>query len=96
LDAQGWDISYLGLVPEARGRGLGKELVRKALFEARAADALQLTLAVDERNWPARDLYQRMGFETFDSREVYLTIWQPPSSPFPDGPPPGSPRRDHE
>jgi ribosomal protein S18 acetylase RimI-like enzyme len=80
LDAQGWDISYLGLVPEARGHGLGKELVRKALFEARAADALLLTLAVDDRNWPARDLYRRMGFETFDSREVYLTIWQPAGS----------------
>jgi ribosomal protein S18 acetylase RimI-like enzyme len=79
MDGPGWDIPYLGLVPGARGRGLGKELVLKALLEARAAEAGQLTLAVDARNGPARGLYQGMGFEEFDRREVFLAIWRPPS-----------------
>jgi ribosomal protein S18 acetylase RimI-like enzyme len=71
---QGWDLSYLGIVPEARRRGLGKELTRKALLEARAAGATQVTLAVDTRNQPAFKLYTGQGFEPFDYREVYLAF----------------------
>jgi ribosomal protein S18 acetylase RimI-like enzyme len=65
---------YLGVVPEARGQGLGRELVNKALWEARAADAPQLTLSVDARNQPALNLYRSMGFEEYDRREVFLKI----------------------
>jgi len=72
---QGWDLSYVGVVPEARRRGLGREMTRKALGEARAAAATQVTLAVDRRNRPACNLYLDLGFEPFDRREVYLAIW---------------------
>jgi ribosomal protein S18 acetylase RimI-like enzyme len=71
-----WDVSYVGVVPEKRGRGLGRELMRKALMEARAAAATQMTLSVDLRNQPAWNLYRSMGFETFDHREVYLAVWR--------------------
>jgi ribosomal protein S18 acetylase RimI-like enzyme len=74
-DWQAWDIAYLGVVPAARGRGVGRQLTAKALWEARAAGAAQLTLAVDERNQPARRLYAGLGFELFDRREVYLTFF---------------------
>jgi ribosomal protein S18 acetylase RimI-like enzyme len=74
-DLQGWDLSYLGVVPEARRQGIGLQLTCKALVEARAAEAAQLTLSVDARNRPAWDLYRRLGFEPFDQREVYLAIW---------------------
>jgi ribosomal protein S18 acetylase RimI-like enzyme len=69
---QGWDILYLGVVPEARRRGFGRELTRKALREANAVSAPQLTLAVDARNRPAWNLYKSLGFEAYDEREVYL------------------------
>jgi ribosomal protein S18 acetylase RimI-like enzyme len=72
---QGWDLSYVGVVPEARHRRIGQELTRKALEEARAAGAFQVTLAVDIRNLPAWKLYLNLGFESFDRREVYLAIW---------------------
>src|SRR5205823_11076464 len=39
LEWNAWDLSYVGVVPEARRRGVGRELVCKALFEARAAEA---------------------------------------------------------
>ena len=74
-ESQGWDLSYVGVVPEARGRGIGRELTCKALQEARAAGATQITLAVDTRNRPAWSLYLDLGFESFDRREVYLAIW---------------------
>jgi GNAT superfamily N-acetyltransferase len=71
-----WDIAYVGVVPEARRRGLGREVVRRALLEARAAEASQVTLSVDARNEPALQLYERLGFERYDRREVYLAIWR--------------------
>jgi mycothiol synthase len=70
-----WDVSYVGVVPEARGRGIGRQLVLKALLEARLGEATQLTLSVDARNQPALGLYRSLGFESFDEREVYLAIW---------------------
>ncbi|HLJ91732.1 MAG TPA: GNAT family N-acetyltransferase [Gemmataceae bacterium] len=72
---QGWDLSYLGVVPEARGSGVGRAMTQKVLHEARAAGASQVTLAVDTRNHPAWNLYLGLGFEPFDRREVYLAIW---------------------
>jgi ribosomal protein S18 acetylase RimI-like enzyme len=73
---RGWDVSYLGVVPAARGRGLGRQLTAKAVREARAAGAAQLTLAVDARNHPARRLYAGCGFESFERREVYLLFFE--------------------
>jgi ribosomal protein S18 acetylase RimI-like enzyme len=71
-----WDLSYVGVVPEARGRGLGRELTCKALYEAQAAHATQVTLAVDVRNHPARKMYLRLGFEPTESREVLLAFYR--------------------
>ncbi len=75
-DTGDWDLAYTGVVPEARRQGFGTELVLKALVEARAADAMYLSLAVDGRNRPALDLYRRLGFEPYDRREVYLAVWR--------------------
>jgi ribosomal protein S18 acetylase RimI-like enzyme len=72
----GWDVSYVGIVPEARRRGFGRELMSKALLEARAAEARHLTLSVDQRNRPAWELYRQLGFEPFDRREVFLAMWR--------------------
>lgn len=70
-----WDVAYVGVVPAARRRGVGAELVVKALWEAKAAGVLQVSLAVDSRNEPARRLYRRLGFEPFGERSVYLAVW---------------------
>jgi ribosomal protein S18 acetylase RimI-like enzyme len=70
-----FDLAYLGVVPAARGRGLGRALTIKALREAQRAGKRQVTLAVDERNWPARAMYQGLGFQAHEEREVFLYIW---------------------
>ncbi len=71
-----WDVAYVGIVPEARRRGWGHELMRKALVSARTTEVSRVTLSVDARNRPAWELYTRLGFEPYDRREVYLAIWQ--------------------
>ena len=75
-DGPEWETSYVGVVPDARRRGFGRELMLKALAEARAGGAERLTLSVDVRNRPAWDLYRGLGFTPFDRREVFLAVWK--------------------
>lgn len=71
----GWDIAYIGVVPEARRQGIGRTLLIKALLEAKTIETPLVSLAVDARNLPARSLYHQVGFEEFEQREVFLAIW---------------------
>ena len=66
-----WEVAYLGLTPEARGRGLGRAVVAEAMALARP-HAARLELAVDLRNHPANRLYRAAGLHPFDRRAVHL------------------------
>jgi ribosomal protein S18 acetylase RimI-like enzyme len=72
-----WDVSYVGVVAEARRRGFGTRILAKAMREAKHSLVPQLTLSVDQRNRAALKLYENLGFEPFDQREVYLAVWSP-------------------
>ncbi len=68
----GWQVSYMGLVPEARRQGHGRELILHALHQARAARATHAVLDVDVRNFPAWHLYRRLGFKAVGAKELFL------------------------
>jgi GNAT superfamily N-acetyltransferase len=51
----------IGVVAEARGRGVGSALLDALLILARKQGHRAVSLSVDRRN-PARRLYERMGF----------------------------------
>ena len=70
-----WDVAYVGVVPEARGRGYGREIMHHAMAAARADGVARVTLSVDTRNRPAWNLYTDLGFEPHERREVFLAIW---------------------
>jgi len=72
-DRPAWEVAYLGLTPAARGRGLGRSALSYALERARP-HVPRLELAVDDRNHPARHLYELSGFIPFDRRVVHLAI----------------------
>jgi ribosomal protein S18 acetylase RimI-like enzyme len=55
-------IQGLAVAEEARGRGVGRALVRAALDEARRRGARRITLRVLGHNTPARALYAAEGF----------------------------------
>ncbi|MEV6049547.1 GNAT family N-acetyltransferase [Streptomyces sp. NPDC052107] len=55
-------IQGLAVAEEARGRGLGRALIRAAVEEARGRGARRLTLRVLGHNAPARALYESEGF----------------------------------
>jgi len=66
------ELMYLGLTPPHRGKGWGSQLVRYAQFLAYQRQRAQIVLAVDDANWPARNLYHAAGFEVWDRRSVYV------------------------
>lgn len=74
-DGTTWELAYLGVVPEQRGRGLARYLLNRAMHELRDTSALHLVLAVDERNHPARQLYRSLGFVPLESSDVYLYVF---------------------
>lgn len=65
------EIVYLGVVPEARGLGMGQFLVQKAIAQAHK-ERRSLVLAVDQRNHPARKLYARSGFLELTVQSVHV------------------------
>lgn len=69
------ELAYLGVVPEARGRGYGAGLVRRALHLAAGADFETVSLSVDVRNTPAVRLYTKCGFTEYERRGVWLATW---------------------
>ena len=66
------ELTYMGVVPEARGQSLGKVLCAKAIEVAGALGVRHVTLAVDCRNGPARSIYQAMGFRAVTRRSAFL------------------------
>lgn len=55
-------IQGLAVAEEARGRGVGRALIRSAVEESRRRGARRLTLRVLGHNTPARRLYEAEGF----------------------------------
>jgi ribosomal protein S18 acetylase RimI-like enzyme len=66
------ELMYAGLVPEARGRGWGRQITRYAQWLARGARVERIVVAVDVANGPAMAMYCHSGFELWDKRAVYL------------------------
>jgi mycothiol synthase len=75
-----WELVYMGVVPAARGRGLGEIIARFAIETARRGDAQRLVLAVDAANAPAMAMYRRAGFLEWERRTVYARLAGPAAS----------------
>ena len=56
------NIHDLAVLPEQRGRGIGRALLAAVEAQARTEGCCKLTLEVQEDNAPARGLYQSFGF----------------------------------
>ncbi|BBI65327.1 hypothetical protein HSBAA_66330 [Vreelandella sulfidaeris] len=64
----------MGLAPDWRGKGLGRSLLNKALELAQQSGALDVVLAVDDVNLPAKRLYQQAGFVRY--AQQHLLAWK--------------------
>ena len=54
----------IGLLPDFRGKGIGRELMRRTLEAAFAFGLTRIELTVRETNTNAIALYRKLGFET--------------------------------
>jgi ribosomal protein S18 acetylase RimI-like enzyme len=72
LAARHWELMYMGLVPEVRGRGWGRQIAQYAQWLGRRARVERILVAVDATNSPAAAVYRSTGFEIWERRAVYL------------------------
>jgi ribosomal protein S18 acetylase RimI-like enzyme len=68
----GDELTFLGVLPERRGQGVGRHLLNRALRQTSA-----LSLIVDARNGPAVQLYRSAGLDVVGAREVFLDFPPP-------------------
>jgi GNAT superfamily N-acetyltransferase len=74
-DSRTCEVAYLGVLPKHRGKGLGRKMMEKGLFEVSLREAgCILTLAVDEANFPAVKVYRALGFVTIERKQVYFSL----------------------
>jgi ribosomal-protein-alanine acetyltransferase len=65
------DIQTIAVVPEHRGRGLGRHLVRALIERAQDQGVARVFLEVRADNDPAISLYLSEGFAEIDRRAAY-------------------------
>lgn len=71
-------IIDIALMPEARGRGIGRAVLQDVMDEAARAGK-QVGIHVEKTN-PAMTLYHRLGFQRAEDKGVYdLMIWTAPA-----------------
>jgi ribosomal protein S18 acetylase RimI-like enzyme len=70
-----WILNDLFVVPEARGQGVGRQLMDAARRAAQQAGVVALSLATEKNNTPAKALYESLGYKqdsAFDYYELSL------------------------
>jgi mycothiol synthase len=82
--ADACELVYFGLVPQARGRGLGHVLLQHALAQLARTDLSRLNLAVDSANAPALHLYSRHGLTPVGRKIAMMRPLHPPAPAAPD------------
>ncbi len=66
------ELVYMALLPQARGRGLGGQLVRESLRIAAVLGRKRIVLAVDAANRPAAAQYEAAGFREWERRSAFV------------------------
>jgi ribosomal protein S18 acetylase RimI-like enzyme len=61
-------LAELYVVPERRGRGLGRALLEAAIARARARGATHIELGTAETDLAARTLYESLGFSNREGK----------------------------
>lgn len=68
-------LAYFGIMPEFRGRGLGKWLLSEALAAAWAKEPKRVRVETCTLDDPrALPLYQRMGFVPYERRQKVMEV----------------------
>jgi ribosomal protein S18 acetylase RimI-like enzyme len=77
-----WVVGTVAVMPEARRKGIARQLVEAGIELIRSNEGEKVLLSVIDGNVPAYSLYESLGFENY-GRTVEFQF-------TPEGPPPGS------
>jgi ribosomal protein S18 acetylase RimI-like enzyme len=90
-DDRGFEIAYLGVVSESRGKGLGLRVLVDVLHRCEPLGRDVIVLAVDASNEPARCLYRQAGFAFVQQRDAWVRrLTHPSTTPAVDHPMPSA------
>jgi len=67
------ELRRIAVIPSARGRGLGRDLLASVIAHARAAGGVRVELEVAANNLAAIALYRRAGFVEVGRRPRYYS-----------------------
>ncbi|MCH2136851.1 MAG: GNAT family N-acetyltransferase [Phycisphaerales bacterium] len=76
-----FDLVYIGLVPEARGRGFGRAALSTLLHTLQPDGRRRVRLSVDSANTPAVHLYEQSGFSTITTARALIATISPVQAP---------------
>lgn len=79
LAAGTWYVNAVAVFPEARGLGVGSELMRLAGRTAARLELRGTSLIVADANRGARRLYERLGYEEVATRPMVKEQWESPA-----------------
>jgi ribosomal-protein-alanine acetyltransferase len=68
-----WELENMAVTSNARGKGIGKQLLQALITEARKTDSESVILEVRESNSVARGLYEDGGFSSNGRRKSYYS-----------------------
>ncbi len=71
-----WEVAYLGVIPEARGQGIGRAILNDGLKRAKSSGRSTMEIAVDVGNLPALRLYRAVDFTDVRQYSVHLRLKQ--------------------
>ncbi len=70
-DLEQWELTYLGIIPEHRGKGIAGKAIGKS-FEHPSRKSSNVFLGVDSRNHYAIRLYESLGFIVVSRQTVHV------------------------
>ena len=71
-----WYVNSVAVFPEARGLGVGSQLMKRAEQIAEDLGLRGLSLIVSDANHDAKRLYERLGYEEVAVRPMVKERWQ--------------------
>lgn len=82
-----WVVGAVGVLPAFRRRGIARRVLQESLELIKRRGGTKVWLGVIDGNLPAQTLYERLGFEVYDSVIEYsITPTESPTSPpLPEG-----------
>lgn len=86
LGTHHWQVALLAVIPSFRQRGIASRLIDAAILDIYERGGVTVRLEIGGESTAGRDLFARMGFETYNGfyEYEYARLAPPPAEPLPE------------